>query len=80
VKHTLAAFSRPFSKLRRSGALPREETPPVFYSGEGSGAEVRAVYDRIRFIIIEGKKILLVDFSDCAANESNRLLAQFLNM
>jgi hypothetical protein len=33
------------------------------------GAEVRALQDRIRFINHERKKILLVDFSNCLANE-----------
>ena len=38
-----------------------------------SGAEVRAVHDRIRFINHEGKKILLVDLSDCPANEVEQI-------
>jgi hypothetical protein len=31
------------------------------------------VYDRIRFINYEGKKILLVDFSSCPANEVEQI-------
>jgi len=36
---------------------------------DSRAAEVRAVHDRIQFINHKGKKILLVDFSNCPANE-----------